>query len=138
MIVFSVLLSYSFSDQPAIIARSTAIFFALCASVFLPAYIGGLFWKRMTKEGAIASMVTGCVISTFWLVFVHFNEAKQLGVSKALFGVDSLLSGKIIFVDAMIIALPASALVAVAVSLLTKPNQELIEKCFKRELAAKN
>ena len=130
MIVFSVVLSYSFSDQPAIIARSTAIFFALCASIFLPSYIGGLFWRHMTKEGAIASMIAGSIVSTFWLVFVHFNEAKQLGISKALFGVDSLLSGKIIFVDALIIALPISALIAIIVSLLTRPNQELIKKCF--------
>ncbi|MBN2964540.1 sodium:solute symporter family protein [Sulfurospirillum sp. T05] len=130
MIVFAVVLSYLFDDQPAIIARSTAIFFALCASIFLPTYVGGLFWKRMTKEGAIASMLSGLVVSSFWLVFVHFNEAKHLGVAKALFGVDSLLSGKIIFVDALVIALPVSITVAVLVSLLTKPDEEALRRSF--------
>lgn len=130
MIVFAVVLSYLFDDQPAIIARSTAIFFALCASIFLPTYVGGLFWKRMTKEGAIASMLSGLVVSSFWLVFVHFNEAKHLGVVKALFGVDSLLSGKIIFVDALVIALPVSITVAVLVSLLTKPDEEALRRSF--------
>lgn len=130
MIVFAVVLSYLFDDQPAIIARSTAIFFALCASIFLPTYVGGLFWKRMTKEGAIASMLSGLVVSSFWLVFVHFNEAKHLGVSKALFGVDSLLSGKIIFVDALVIALPVSAIVAVLVSLLTKVDGTALKRSF--------
>lgn len=130
MIVFAVVLSYLFDDQPAIIARSTAIFFALCASIFLPTYVGGLFWKRMTKEGAIASMLSGLVVSSFWLVFVHFNEAKHLGVAKALFGVDSLLGGKIIFVDALVVALPISAIVAVLVSLLTKVDETALKRSF--------
>ncbi|MDD4506753.1 MAG: sodium:solute symporter family protein [Sulfurospirillaceae bacterium] len=131
MIIISVSLAYVFDKQPAIIARSTAIFFALCASIFLPTYFGGLFWKRMTKKGAIASMAVGTVVTTFWLLFVHFQEAKELGVCKALFGVNSLLSGKIIFVDAMIIALPLSIITAIIVSLMTKPEDEkLIKKCF--------
>jgi len=131
MIVISVTLAYFFDKQPAIIARSTAIFFALCASIFLPTYFGGLFWKRMTKKGAIASMFVGTIITTFWLVFVHFQEAKELGLCKMLFGVNSLLSGKITFVDAMMVALPLSLLTAVAVSLMTKPESPaLIKKCF--------
>ena len=130
MILFAVILAYMFDKQPAIIARSTSIFFALCASIFLPAYIGGLFWKRMTKEGAIASMITGLLISSFWLTFVHFKEAKELGICKLLFGTNSLLSGKIIFVDALVVALPLSAAVAILVSLMTKPNQEVISKSF--------
>ena len=131
MIVVSVALAYVFDKQPAIIARSTSIFFALCASIFLPTYFGGLFWKRMTKTGAIASMVVGTAVTTFWLLFVHFQEAKELGVCKALFGVNSLFSGKIIFVDAMIIALPLSILTAVIVSLISKPESEkLITKCL--------
>lgn len=131
MIIFSVALAYMFDKQPAIIARSTAIFFALCASVFLPSFMGALFWKRMTKIGAISSMISGFLVSGFWLLFVHFKEAKALGLSKALFGTHSVLSGDIIFVDALIIALPVSIFAAVFVSLLSKPMQkEHIEKCF--------
>ena len=40
-----------------------------------------------------------------------------------LFGTNSLLSGKIIFVDALVIALPLSILAAVLVSLLTRPME---------------
>ncbi|WP_263832728.1 sodium:solute symporter family protein [Sulfurospirillum oryzae] len=131
MIVISVTLAYVFDKQPAIIARSTAIFFALCASIFLPTYFGGLFWRRMTKKGAIASMIVGTVVTTFWLLFVHFQEAKELGLCKMIFGVNTLLTGKVTFVDAMIVALPLSALSAVIVSLMTKPESPaLIKKCF--------
>jgi len=131
MISFAVALAYAFDQQPAIIARSTAIFFALCASIFLPAFVGGLFWKRMTKQGAIASMIVGLVVSSFWLMFVHFKEAKELGICQTLFGTNSLLSGKIIFVDALIIALPLSIIVAIVVSLATKPmNEKHLNRCF--------
>jgi len=131
MIIVSVVLAYIFDKQPAIIARSTAIFFALCASIFLPTYFGGLFWKRMTKKGAIASMIVGTIASTFWLLFVHFQEAKELGLCKIIFGANSILSGKIIFVDAMIVALPLSAFTAIIVSLMSRPESEtLLQKCF--------
>ncbi len=131
MISFSVSLAYAFDQQPAIIARSTAIFFALCAAIFLPAFIGGLFWKKMTTKGAIASMIVGLITSSFWLLFVHFKEAKALGICKAIFGTNSLLSGKIIFVDALVIALPLSIITAIVVSLLTKPMEDKhLNKCF--------
>ncbi|XPV70306.1 MAG: sodium:solute symporter family protein [Halarcobacter sp.] len=132
MIIVSVSLAYAFDKQPAIIARSTAIFFALCASIFLPAFIAGLFWKRVTKTAAIVSMLVGLFVSSFWLLFVHFKEAKELGVAKALFGTNSILSGKIIFVDALIIALPLSIAAIIIVSLLTKPmDKKHINMCFK-------
>ena len=130
MIIFAVTLSYIFDKQPAIIARSTTIFFALCASVFLPSYIGGLFWRKMTKAGALCSMLGGFLASSFWVLFAHFNEAKHLGVCKAIFGKDALFSGKIIFLDALVVALPISILIAILVSLITKTDERLIKKSF--------
>jgi len=131
MILISVSLAYMFDKQPAIIARSTAIFFALCASIFLPSFIGGLFWKRVTTTGAISSMLIGFVVSSFWLLFVHFKEAKALGFCKALFGTHSLIGGKIAFIDALIIALPLSTLVLIVVSLLSKPSSnEHLKVCY--------
>jgi SSS family solute:Na+ symporter len=130
MILCAVILSYIFDKQPAIIARSTAIFFALCASVFLPSYVGAIFWRKITKAGAITSMFVGFVTSAFWLLFVHFQEAKALGFCKMLFGTDSLFSGKIIFIDALIFALPLSALTVVIVSLFTKGAENLAKKSF--------
>lgn len=131
MILISVSLAYLFDKQPAIIARSTAIFFALCAAIFLPSYLAALFWKRATKAGVFASMATGALTSIFWITLVHFNEAKALGIAKALFGVNSILSGKIIFVDALIIALPLSFFALYLGSILSKPFKEShLKRCF--------
>ena len=131
MILISVSLAYLFDKQPAIIARSTAIFFALCAAIFLPSYLAALFWKRATKAGVFASMTIGALTSIFWITLVHFNEAKALGIAKALFGVNSILSGKIIFVDALIIALPLSFFALYLGSILSKPFKEShLKRCF--------
>jgi SSS family solute:Na+ symporter len=128
-ILASVILAYALPES--IVAKGTAIFFGLCAAAFLPVYAGALFWKRMTREGAIASLVVGTFSSLFWLTFVHAKEAVPLGISQALFGVDTVLSGTWTLVDPLIVATPVAAIAAIVVSLLTKPTpQEHIDSCY--------
>jgi SSS family solute:Na+ symporter len=117
-----------------IIARATAIFFGLCASAFLPTFIGGLFFKRMTKKGAIASMITGFAVTAFWLLFVKAQEAGDIGLVKLFTGgKPSILADYPNWpvVDPLIIALPISIVVAIVVSLIsTPPAKEHLDKCF--------
>ncbi|SFM33534.1 sodium:solute symporter family protein [Methanolobus profundi] len=130
-ILASVVLAYILPIS--IIARATAIFFGLCAAAFLPMYSGALFWKRMTKEGAIASLLVGTFSSLFWLAFVHRSEAVPLGISKAIFGVDTILTGTWTVVDPILVATPLAFAVAIIVSLMTKPTpQEHLDTCFKK------
>lgn len=117
-----------YARSETIIARATAIFFGLCASTFLPAFIGGLFWRRMTSAGAIASMLVGFAITAFWLLFVKTPEISAFGLVK-----QSILAHKPNWpvVDPLIIALPFSAVAAVLVSLVTRPPDEAhLAKCF--------
>ena len=125
---------------PSIIALATAFFFGLCAAAFLPAYLLGLYWKGMTRKGAIASMAGGFIVSFFFLLFVHGKEAAALGFCQALFGVDSLalLAQKgsslwlLQYVDPNIIALPVSFILAAAVSLATpKLESEHLKRCWR-------
>ena len=117
-----------------IIARATAIFFGLCASTFLPTFVGGLFWKRMTRSGAVASMIVGFLITAFWLLFIKEAEAKAIGlVQWVTSGKTSLLADcpNWPVVDPLVVALPISILVAVVVSLMTRPPaEEHVKKCF--------
>ncbi|HON08801.1 MAG TPA: sodium:solute symporter family protein, partial [Verrucomicrobiota bacterium] len=126
-LIIAVLIS-KYGRSETIIARATAIFFGLCASTFLPAFLGGLFWKRMTKAGVISSMIVGFVITTFWMLFVKVPEISAFKlVSK------SILADKPNWpvVDPLMIALPASILTAVVVSLLTTPPDEKhLQRCF--------
>lgn len=119
-----------------VIAIATAFFFGLCAATFLPAYFLGLFWKGMTRAGAVASMAGGFVISFFFLVFVHQREALALQLCQAVFGKTTLVAGTRLrfleVVDPNIIALPAAFVLAVAVSLATaRFSQDHINRCWK-------
>lgn len=132
-IVIAVLWSH-YARGGYIIARATAIFFGLCASAFLPAFVGGLFWKRITRAGAIASIVSGFAVTSFWLLFVKAKEAGAIGlVQKVTGGKDSILAGHPNWptVDPLVVALPISIIVVVVVSLLTRPSsEEHLAKCF--------
>jgi solute:Na+ symporter, SSS family len=105
-----------------VIARATAIFFGLCAAAFLPAFVGGLCFRRVTAGAAKASMLTGALITTLWLVFIKDSEAQALGICNAIFGVRSLLADTPNWpvVDPLIVALPLSALVLAAGTLISK------------------
>jgi SSS family solute:Na+ symporter len=129
-VILTVLLSFKLPES--VIAIATAIFFGLCASTFLPTYWGALFWKRMTKQGATASMVVGFLVTAFWFLFVHKKEAEAFGLCKALFGVPTLLGKPWVVVDPIVLALPIAFLTAVIVSLCTKPMLEShLAYCFK-------
>lgn len=131
-ILIAVLFSYS-NRGGYIVARATAIFFGMCAAAFLPAFVGGLFWRRMTKAGAIASLITGFTVSATWLLFFKDKEARAIGLCFKLFEKHSLLLDKPNWsvVDPLIIALPISIAAAVLVSLMTNPpSPEHLDKCF--------
>ena len=115
-----------------IIALATAIFFGLCASSFLPMFVLGLFWKRMNKAAATASLLVGFLTSAFWLLFVNGKTAAGLGLCKAWLGRDNLIvdaqgltlpnwSLTWTVVDPIVVALPLSLLTAVVVALVTRP-----------------
>lgn len=85
------------------------LFTALMASSFFMPVIGGLYWKRATKEGAIASMLGGVLVTALWKLF-GYN------------GIDPVLPGFI-----------CSGLLLVVVSLLTKaPPEEAIVPYFEK------
>ena len=129
-ILGSIAVAYTF--PPGIVARGTAIFFGVCAAAFLPAYTAALYWKRATRAGVWASVITGATVSTFGLAFLHISESKVLGISRWLCGRDVLITAyPWPFVDTLCYALPLSAAALVVVSLLTQaPDPEHIRKCF--------
>lgn len=108
-----------------IIALATAIFMGLCASSFLPLFVLGLFWRRMTKPAAVASLLVGFLTSGFWLLFVNGKTAAGIGLSQAWFGKPNLVpptwSLTWTVVDPIVVALPLSLLTAVVVALITRP-----------------
>ncbi len=132
-IILATLIAYQARSE-YIIARATAIFFGACASTFLPSFFGGLFTRRMTRSGAIASMVVGFCTTAFWLTFVKTAEAKAIGLVQLVTGgKESLLADcpNWYVVDPLFVAMPLSILTAVVVSALTQPPPKgHLAKCF--------
>jgi SSS family solute:Na+ symporter len=125
---------------PGIIAIATAFFFGLCGSSFLPIYLFGLYWKGVTKTGAISSMVGGFCISFVWFIFIHYKGSTSLGFCEALFGKVNFvadyapMSGmwKLQYVDPNLVALPVSFILCIVVSFVTKKMSKAhLKACFK-------
>jgi len=78
---------------PGAIAETVAIAFGLAAASFFPALVLGIFWKRATREGAVAGMVAGLLVTAGYAVFFkHLRPELDvparwwLGVSPQGFG----------------------------------------------------
>lgn len=107
--------------QAGVIAKGTAIFMGLCACVFLPAYFCSLYWKKATKQGAIASMSVGAFACLSGLLFLHKSEAASVGLCKMIFGTDYLIQTYPFYlIDPIVYALPLSILTIIVVSLTTQ------------------
>ena len=133
-IVIAVILALilSFILPGSIIAQGTALFYGICAAAFMSVYTCALYWKKTTKEGAIAGIVSGTVSCLFWLIFVYGKTAVGLGVCEFLTGQPMLIQAlPWSSIDAIIIGVPISFIFTIVVSLITKPlDQEIVEKSY--------
>ncbi len=109
-----------YSSELAFVAEVVAFAFGLAAASLFPIIVLGIFWKRMNKEGAIASMVTGLVTTFSYIAYFKFGGGAQ---EDWLFGVSPEGIG---FVFMFV-----SLAIGVTVSLLTqappKDIQDLVE-----------
>lgn len=67
---------------PGFVAEVVAFAFGLACSSFFPIIVLGVFWKRCTKEGAIAGMLTG-LLFTFTLI-VLMRADRVLGLEEPI------------------------------------------------------
>ncbi len=83
---------YRFSGGSAALAAIGLIAFAGMAQ-FLPAMLGGIFWRGGTKVGALAGLVTGFVIWAYTLFLPSFGSDAVIPThvfAEGLFGLDWL------------------------------------------------
>ncbi|MAD41653.1 MAG: cation acetate symporter, partial [Arcobacter sp.] len=103
------------------VAQVVALAFGIASAAFFPTIILGVFDKRMNKEGAIAGIITGLVVTIGYAVYFIWGPGTPseyfLGISPASFGT----IGTILHV-----------VVAVVISRMTPPPpqeiQDLVEK----------
>jgi cation/acetate symporter len=78
---------------PGFVAQVVAFAFGLAAATIFPALLLGIFYKRLNKEGAIAGMLSGLVVTSTYIInykFININMNSAdnwfLGISPEGFG----------------------------------------------------
>lgn len=130
-VIISLILSFIL--PASVIAVGTSLFMGICAASFLPVFIASIYWKRTTREGAIASIISGLLASLFCLLFMYDKSATTLGICKFIFAKSVLIQTMPWpYIDPLIFGVPVSIIFLIVVSLLTKPlDKDLVEKAFK-------
>ena len=59
-------------NPPGFVAQVVAFAFGLAASSFFPAILLGIFWKRATREGAVAGMLAGILFTAAYIIHFKF------------------------------------------------------------------
>jgi SSS family solute:Na+ symporter len=125
---------------PSSIVFAAALFFGVSASTFLPVYLMGLFWKGITRAGAMASMAGGLGMSLIWMIFFHYQESAAIGICTILLGRANISASAepnsplwlVQYVAPIVIALPVSFALGIWVSRKTrKLSREHLNRCFK-------
>lgn len=123
-VLVSILLSYviCYTLSEGIIARGTSLFMGVCASTFLPAYFCSLYCPRVDRRAALWSMAVGLAGSSFAMLFLHRKESEAIGLCRALFGQDCLLTTyPLDLVDPIVWSFPLSCIaIALAARLYRK------------------
>jgi cation/acetate symporter len=108
------------TDQLGFVAQVVAFAFGLAAASLFPVIFLGIFWKRMNRQGAIASMLVGLIV-TFGYIY-HFKFGG--GVPEDyLFGVSPEGIGFVV----MFLSLAIGIVIALLTPAPPQNIQELVE-----------
>ncbi|MGE4552351.1 MAG: sodium:solute symporter family protein [Desulfovibrionaceae bacterium] len=117
MIALAVLVAGYFGiNPPGFVAQVVALAFGLASASFFPIIVLGIFWKRTTREGAIAGMVLGI---GFTMLYIIQCTPAFLGMKPWLWGIDATGIGAV--------GMAINFVVTVAVSLMTPPPPQEIQ-----------
>ena len=72
---------------PGFVAQVVAFAFGLAASTIFPVLFLGIFYKRLNKEGAIAGMLSGLIVTASYIVFFKFIDPELNTSDYWLFGI---------------------------------------------------
>ena len=115
---------YCYIMPSDIIAKATSVFMGMTAAALLPAYVHGLYSKNPRKDAAVASIVAGTSTYLFWALFINKGTSIFLPICELLTGNAVLFTGSVMYVDALIVALPVSIIVMALVLWLKKSSVE--------------
>jgi cation/acetate symporter len=99
LLVVAVAAAWVASLRPDTILSMVAWAFSLAGACFFPALVLGIFWRRASRAGAIAGMLTGLGLTLYYLLGVKFyGIEKWFGISDVAAGVFGLAAGFLMIV----------------------------------------
>ena len=104
------------SLKPAEILPLVSASFSLAASAFVPVMVLGIFWTRVTRQGAVAGMLAGLGVTVYYMLVnaPAFRAFAGLApVQDLWFGIQPISAG--------VFGVPLGFAMAMAVSWLTQP-----------------
>ena len=69
----------AFASSLPFVAQVVAFAFGIAAASLFPVVVLGIFWKRMNKEGAIVSMLTGLITTVGYICYFKFMGGVEAG-----------------------------------------------------------
>ncbi len=89
LIVTAVVAAWVATYRLAIIVELVAWAFSLAGASFFPALVMGIWWKRANKQGAVAGMAVGLLVTAFYMIGSRFYGLSWFGtqtIASAIFG----------------------------------------------------
>ncbi len=118
LLIVALVAAYAAAQKPGDIVFMVTAAFSLAASIFFPALVLGIFWRRATYWGAVLGMLVGFSVSVFYMVTNQPWLRNLFGIESAVslwWGIQPLSAG--------VFGVPAGACVLILVSYLTpKPD----------------
>ncbi len=102
--VMAVGISLGMADQN--VSYLVTLAFGMAASIFFPVLFMSIWWRRYTRQGALATMIAGLVVSVVFVVATLSNVESVLGLP--------------VLVNPALYSVPAAIAAGVLVSLVTK------------------
>jgi cation/acetate symporter len=125
LLVVALLAAYVTSLKPGNILFLVGAAFSMAASVFFPALVLGVFWKRANKWGAITGMIGGLGTCLYYMIHTYPQFILWFGTTKMdlWWGIQPI--------SAAVFGVPVGIAVLIIVSLLTpapeKQTQDFVE-----------
>ncbi len=114
MSTIAIVLAYLLKGEN--VAWLVTLAFGIAASAIFPTMIGTLWFKRFTRQAALAGMATGLGISTLFIIMLLTGVKEFMGLS--------VVGGPGVF------GVTASILVVIVVSMFTKDTGKDVEGFF--------
>lgn len=119
----ALLASFIAALKPADILPLVSASFSLAGSAFVPVMVLGIFWRGTTRQGAVAGMLGGLAVTAYYLLShvpaIRATVSSDLLADGLWFGIQPVSAG--------VFGVPAGLVLAVVVSLLTRPSLRVPE-----------